>query len=286
MTSETGDYLAVFAAGLLEPLTNRRAGEQIAGRLTTAIALGQYWPGQRLPSERRLAQLLQVSRSSVREALHLLAEAGQLEVRRGSSGGAFITSASSPGAAAMVRRALLPGWARLTQLLDFRCTVEQQVARLAAERATAEDRTAIQLRSEEYLASSSEKQHSQAADRALHKAIARAAHNRFWYDLSLQLHYQVNQGIGTEPFSQELRRRGEEQHPLLAAAVVAGDVERSGELAARHFALNTEAIHHLLDVVGREPRQHASSEAQSNREAKVKRTAKASKVPKVNKKGA
>jgi GntR family transcriptional regulator, transcriptional repressor for pyruvate dehydrogenase complex len=252
VTSNPDEPLAAFAGGLLEPLTNRRAGEQIAERLATAIALGQYYPGQRLPSERRLAELLQVSRSSVREALHVLVEAGQLEVRRGANGGAFVTSASSPAAAAMIRRALLPGWARLTQLLDFRCTVEQQIGRLAAERATDEDRETIQRRAEEYLASSKEKEHSQAADRALHEAIARAAHNAFWYDLSLQLRFQVNQGLGTEPFSGELRRRGEEQHPPLAAAVIGGDVQRAGALAAQHFALNTEAIHQLLESVTRE----------------------------------
>jgi GntR family transcriptional regulator, transcriptional repressor for pyruvate dehydrogenase complex len=252
VTGNPDEPLAAFAAGLLEPFTNRRAGEQIAERLTTAIALGQFGPGQRLPSERRLAELLQVSRSTVREALHILVKAGQVEVRRGSSGGAFVTSASSPDAAAMIRRALLPGWARFNQLLDFRCTVEQQISRLAAERATEEDRKTIQRRAEDYLASSREKEHSQAADRALHEAIARAAHNRFWYDLSLQLHFQVNQGLGTEPFSAQLRRRGEEQHPPLAGAVIAGDVELAGELAARHFALNTEAIGQLLESVTRE----------------------------------
>jgi GntR family transcriptional regulator, transcriptional repressor for pyruvate dehydrogenase complex len=243
--------LVAVASGLLEPLTSRRAGELIAERLTTAIALGQYFPGQRLPSERRLAELLQVSRASVREALHLLAEAGQLEVRRGSRGGAFVTAASSPDAAAMIRRTLVPGWARLTQLLDFRCTVEQQISRLAAERASDQDRELVRLRAEEYLASSTEREQSQAADRALHEAIAQAAHNRRWYDLSVQLRYEVNQGLGTEPFSAELRHRAEEQHPDLAAAVVAGEVDRAGELAARHFALNTEAVRRLLETVTR-----------------------------------
>jgi GntR family transcriptional regulator, transcriptional repressor for pyruvate dehydrogenase complex len=256
VTRNPDEPLAAFASGLLEPLTNRRAGQQIAERLATAIALGQYYPGQRLPPERHLAELLRVSRSTVREALHVLVEAGQLEVRRGSSGGAFVTSVSSPAAAAMIRRALLPSWARLTQLLDFRCTVEQQIARLAAERATEEDRRTIQRRAEEYLSSSKEKERSQAADRALHEAIAQAAHNRFWYDLSLQLHVQVNQGLGTEPFSAELRRRGEEQHPPLASAVIDGHIEHAGELAARHFALNTEVIRQLLESVTRQAAVH------------------------------
>jgi GntR family transcriptional regulator, transcriptional repressor for pyruvate dehydrogenase complex len=260
VTGNPDDPLATFGAGLLEPLGHRRAVEQIAERLATAIALGQYSPGQRLPSERSLAELLQVSRSSVREALHVLVEAGQLQVRRGSSGGAFVTSASPPGAAAMVRRALLPGWARFSQLLDFRCTVEQQVARLAAERATNDDRQTIRRRANGYLVSGKEKGRSQAADRALHEAIARAAHNRFWYDLSMQLHCQVNQGLGTEPFSADLRRRGEEQHPPLAAAVIAGDIDLAGNLAGRHFALNTEAVRQLLESVSRENAATAAAE--------------------------
>jgi GntR family transcriptional repressor for pyruvate dehydrogenase complex len=160
----------------------------------------------------------------------------------------------------MVRRALLPGWARFSQLLDFRCTVEQQVARLAAERATNDDRQTIRRRANGYLVSGKEKGRSQAADRALHEAIARAAHNRFWYDLSMQLHCQVNQGLGTEPFSADLRRRGEEQHPPLAAAVIAGDIDLAGNLAGRHFALNTEAVRQLLESVSRENAATAAAE--------------------------
>ena len=259
MTSETYSPLRVEATGLLEPLTNRRAGELVTERLTTAIALGQYYPGQRLPPERRLAELLHVSRAAVRDALHRLSQDGQLEIRRGRNGGAFVTAASSPGAEEMIRRTLLPGWARLTQLLDFRCTVEQQIARLAAERATAEERDVIQRRAEDYLASGVARERSQAADFALHESIARAAHNTFWLDMSTQLRYEVNQGLGTEPFSAELRRRGEEQHPELARAVIEGAVERAGNLAARHFALNSEAVRQLLEAVTREPAADANA---------------------------
>lgn len=244
--------LAVGAAGLLEPLTNRRAGERIAERLVTAIALGQYVAGQRLPSERDLAALLEVSRASVRDGLHLLAAEGHVEIRRGRSGGAFVTNKPSTAAAAMIRRTLLPGWTRLAQLLDFRGTVEEQIARMAAARRTSEEAAEIARLVEMYLASSTERGESQAADQALHAAIAHAAHNRFWSELSTQLRYQVTQGLGAEPFSAELRRRGEEQHPVLAQAVIAGDVDRAGALAAEHFALTSDAIERLLVSVTRE----------------------------------
>ncbi len=245
------DDLATEATGLLEALPSRHVRERIAERLATAVALGQYWPGERLPAERRLAELLCVSRSTVRDALHLLADQGIVEIRRGRSGGTFVRAAETPVAGAVIRRALLPGWARLSTLLDFRCAVEEQIARLAALRRTeAESRQILRL-ADEYLASGGSRESSSAADQALHSAIAKASHNPLWVELSAQIRYDVNQGLGVEPFSAHLRRRGEEHHPLLAEAVAAGDASRAGALAAEHFALNTDAIKTLLASAAR-----------------------------------
>jgi DNA-binding FadR family transcriptional regulator len=251
VTRQRPTLLAEGVAGLLEPLENRRAGERLAERLTTAIALGQFWPGQRLPAERRLAELLSVSRSTVREALALLCEQGLIEISRGSMGGARVVSSTVEGSEAVIRRALLPGWERLTQLLDFRCSVEEQVARLAAERRTAEEAVEIRRLAEVYLECGGSREESAAADRALHEAIARAAHNPLWSDLCAQLRFDVNQGLGVEPYSAQLRRRGEEQHPQLATAVADGDVERAGIVALSHFALTSNAIRDLLASVAR-----------------------------------
>ena len=69
--------------GLLSPISVRTTGERIAERFVTAIALGQFVPGQRLPTERELAAMLGVSRATVREAIARLAESGYVTVRRG-----------------------------------------------------------------------------------------------------------------------------------------------------------------------------------------------------------
>ncbi|MDA8291172.1 MAG: GntR family transcriptional regulator [Actinomycetota bacterium] len=251
MTGEVLPPLVEGVSGLLEPLANRRAGERVAERLTTAIALGQFWPGQRLPAERRLAELLSVSRSTVRDALAILGDQGLVQIRRGRSGGAFVVSSNVVGSEAVIRRALLPGWERLAQLLDFRCSVEQQVARLAAERRSDAEAAEIRRLAQAYLDSGTSREQSAVADRALHEAIARAAHNPLWSELSVQLRYEVNQGLGVEPFSAQLRRRGEEQHPVLAEAVADGDVEHAGALALAHFALTNDAIRELLAAVAR-----------------------------------
>ena len=87
---------------LFAPLRLRNAGELIAERLVTAIALGVFVPGQRLPAEREMAASLGVSRTTVREAISRLAATGQVEVRRGRQGGAFVTAAESPEADEMI----------------------------------------------------------------------------------------------------------------------------------------------------------------------------------------
>jgi GntR family transcriptional regulator, transcriptional repressor for pyruvate dehydrogenase complex len=253
--------LAEDVGHLLESLAERRTGERIAERLLTALALGQYWPGQRLPSERRLASLLQVSRSSARHGIGLLKEQGYVEIRRGRNGGAFVTDRPVYAEAA-VRRTLLSGWTRLAALLDFRSTVEAQIAFVAAERRTKSEATSIRRLADDYLASGISREPSQRADQALHDAIAAATHNPFWRKLSLELRYEVNQGLGTEPFSPKLRQRGEEQHPVLAEAVAKGDAERAARLAASHFELNSVAIRELLASVSRQRIPRPAREAQ------------------------
>jgi DNA-binding FadR family transcriptional regulator len=69
MTEPAGAPAEGSFGGILSPVTMRTAGERIAERLVTAIALGEFVPDQRLPTERELAAMLEVSRTTVREAL-------------------------------------------------------------------------------------------------------------------------------------------------------------------------------------------------------------------------
>jgi DNA-binding FadR family transcriptional regulator len=72
----------------------RRLYEQIARRLATAIAAGEHELGQRLPSERELAQSFGVSRPTVREAIIALELDGLVEVRLGS--GVYVKNRQPP----------------------------------------------------------------------------------------------------------------------------------------------------------------------------------------------
>ncbi|MDX6327216.1 MAG: GntR family transcriptional regulator, transcriptional repressor for pyruvate dehydrogenase complex, partial [Nocardioidaceae bacterium] len=55
---------------LSRPLQVPSAVDEVADRLLAAVAIGEFVPGERLPVERALAQMLGVGRSTVHEALH------------------------------------------------------------------------------------------------------------------------------------------------------------------------------------------------------------------------
>lgn len=70
---------------VLQPVARRSVPDAVYDQLLAELTEGALEPGANLPSERRLAELLGVSRPAVREALQRLAHAGYVEVRQGDS---------------------------------------------------------------------------------------------------------------------------------------------------------------------------------------------------------
>ncbi|GAA2807390.1 FadR/GntR family transcriptional regulator [Saccharopolyspora taberi] len=96
----------------------------------------ERWPvGARLPNEVRLAAELGVGRSSVREAVRLLAREGLLDVRHGA--GTFVAERPAEPVEVMLRRA------RLLEVYEVRRALEVEAARLAARRVRPEDAEAL-----------------------------------------------------------------------------------------------------------------------------------------------
>jgi GntR family transcriptional regulator, transcriptional repressor for pyruvate dehydrogenase complex len=236
-------------ASILEPVRLRSAGEHIADRLVTAIALGEFVPGQRLPTERDLAALLGVSRTTVREAVQRLAAIGYVEVRRGRHGGSFVLSGAGPEATEMIRRTLLPDWDRFERLFDFRLLIEPLIARVAAERRTDDDAEEIRRTLRAYVDAGDDREASRAADQSVHVAIAQATQNPYFASLSSSIRSEISLGFGAEPYSAQIRARAVKDHTALADAVIAGDPGRASRVAAKHFALTESVLRELHERV-------------------------------------
>src|SRR3954466_13787922 len=67
----------------LQPVNRRSVPEDVFEQIVAEVLSGEMRPGEALPSERRLAEVLGVSRPAVREAMKRLTEAGLVEVRQG-----------------------------------------------------------------------------------------------------------------------------------------------------------------------------------------------------------
>jgi DNA-binding FadR family transcriptional regulator len=226
---------------LLRPVEMRTGGQLIAERLVTAIALGEFEPGQRLPAERELAATLEVSRTTVREALQRLHAGGYVLTRRGRDGGTFIQDVAVTGADEAVKRTLDQRWEELTGLLDYRRLIESLIARTAAERRDASDIAAIKTAVERYTGAGS-RADARIADHALHQTIARATHSERLADLSARIRREVGLGFDAEPYTPQMRQRALRQHPVLAEAVIAGNPAQAAKHATSHFSLTEGAL--------------------------------------------
>lgn len=244
-TSGTADDGDPTAGGLLSPLRTPAAGEVLADRITTAIALGEFTPGQRLPAERELAARLGVSRTTVRDALARVVTSGLLEVRRGRSGGAFVRGPWATDSARAVRATLGSQWDQLESTFDMRHLVEALVARTAAERRDAADTREIRAALRQY-ERATELPDAQAADLRLHHAIAKAAKNPRLLAVREQLLSEVSFGFAVEPFTDQVYARALPQHRQLAAAVIARDADAAWEIGRQHFAITDDELRAAL----------------------------------------
>ncbi len=233
---------------VLQPLELRRAEEQLAERFVTAIALGEFVPGQKLPSERALSAQLGVSRKTVRGALHRLADSGYVAIQRGRHGGAVVKEDWLPASGEIVRRTLGENWAAFEQLFDLRHLLEPLIARTAATRRDADDLERIVEACGAYDAAP-DREASRAADAALHAAIADATKNVHLAALSRQIRLQVSLGFSAEPYTHAIRQRAIADHRLLVEAVAAADAEAAERIAGEHFLLTEDALRRLARKV-------------------------------------
>uniref|UniRef100_A0A7C4S5E6 FadR family transcriptional regulator n=1 Tax=Geoglobus ahangari TaxID=113653 RepID=A0A7C4S5E6_9EURY len=129
---------------MFEPITNERKPIyiQILEVLRSSILSGKLRPGEKLPPERELAKLLNVSRTSVREALKLLAAQGLVKIVHGQ--GVFIVNADDSDY--LVKKLLdfkMTDVETIKDIMEIRRALEVKAAEWAAKRASEEQRTQL-----------------------------------------------------------------------------------------------------------------------------------------------
>ena len=174
-------------ASQMPRIHSTKLSEQVAQSLEQLILDGVYAVGERLPSERQLAEDYGVSRPSVRGALSTLAARNLIETRHG--GGHYVSEQLHSDFLSLWQNLLSRHDYMELDVLEFRRAFEGVMAGLAAERATETDLERIRscLELMDVAAQSENVVQQSEADVGFHQAVAEASHNVLFGHLSSSL---------------------------------------------------------------------------------------------------
>ena len=170
-----------------------RLSDRIADSiLSMIVAEKRFLPGSKLPNENVLSQELKVSRTTLREAIRILATGGILEIRRGR--GTFVREdfkQEQPEELSVLSSAKV----KARDLYEMRLIFEPEAAYYAALRATEEEIQRILALGKEIEQRIYQRKDRTEVEQAFHKSIARATHNEFMNQLMPVIYEGVNKGV-------------------------------------------------------------------------------------------
>ena len=122
-----------------KPFKVKRTFEVIVDLLREKIFSGELEIGDRLPPERELAQMVEVSRNTVRQAYHILNVLGIVEIHKGASGGAVIQEPSHRPLTQSLNDLIGLGRMKLNDIVEARLFLEKDIIQLVLKRMTEND---------------------------------------------------------------------------------------------------------------------------------------------------
>lgn len=239
-------------------MKDKRLYHSVADQITKLIDDGIYEPGSRLPGERELAEQLQVSRVTIREAEILLQALGRLDIRTGS--GVYVLDASEQ------KNGGLPDVSAF-ELTEARSLFESEAAALAASHMTDEILAKLEEDTRRMGDPALDEKEAEDADRDFHLTIAEASGNKailhvvhtFW---RMRTEIEAVKDVYESVCSEEPAVRGEE-HADILEALRNRNPDAARRAMRRHFTRLLEA---MLDVTEEQALEELRRKAKESRE--------------------
>lgn len=234
-----------------------RAFESIIQQVEAAILKGNLAVGDRLPSERELQGLLDVSRNTLRESLRVLEQKGLIEVRKGNRGGIFVKEINADSMAESLGLFVQSQRITMEQISEFRQDLEGLVTRRAALQGASKRMSDVDrlLERAEDLARKgpSEWDAFMQTDRDIHLALAQLAgnplHHFFLETVHTNFHrYHINAYL---PRDEETLQVTLMELKAIVKAVFRGEADRAEALAREHVRRATESMKQVSAEVGK-----------------------------------
>ena len=223
-----------MAASAFRPARSTRISDDVIEQIRASIFRGDLQPGDRLPSERKLAAQFGVSRVTIRDALRVLEAGGLIRVKVGGGGGPYVHAPDVETLSTAVGNHLKLIGAEFRELAEARLALETTAVRLACERATEKDLESLRLAIGHGAPSGGRDTAVSSVD--FHTALVTAAHNRAllaMFNATRALMEDAIELIHTSlPDTARVARR---VHTELYEAVVAGEPERAVRIMREHL---------------------------------------------------
>ena len=211
--------------------------DKIVDQLEKLIKEGKLAPGNKLPSERQLIDMLGVGRSSLREALNKLETMGYVEIQKRK--GIFVKSIDSTFQLDPLKRMMQEDKQKIVQLYEVRSDIEQASAYSAALERNQKDLEDIQKSIDAFESKAGQIEFKWELDQAFHLSIARASHNFFRihvimsiFDFSKEFIQPIIEGFAkTEENARIIAR----QHTSLFKAIDEKDADCAKEKMKEHL---------------------------------------------------
>jgi DNA-binding FadR family transcriptional regulator len=223
----------------IRKIQKRRLPDVVAEQIASAVMNGEFAAGARLPPERELAERFGVSRNVVREAVNELRSRGLLETRHGS--GSVVSGRLHKPVSDVLGSMVGATQDGEYKLLELRCALEINVARLAAERAGKDDMDALGRILDAYDAAGDDLDACADLDIEFHRALVRAARNELFEVVLASLEELV---LRTRKAS--LKRSGaavaSASHRKIFKAVKRRDAQMAANAMGEHLEMTREQL--------------------------------------------
>jgi GntR family transcriptional repressor for pyruvate dehydrogenase complex len=220
---------------MFEPVKNQRISDEILQQIREAVFSGKFQIGDRLPNERNLAELFAASRTSVREALRALEQEGVIYIKKGASGGVFVSEVDHRLVSRPFQTLLQLKKITMENISEVRLIFEPEAARLAALRAEPKDLRALEDVIGKMTQVVEEGEPPSSNDLMFHKLIARAAKNPILEMLSESMLEVASQVITDLHPSMDVLKHVLRCHKNVFDAIRSRNGERARAVMSEHI---------------------------------------------------
>lgn len=227
-----------------KPTTN--AFESTVERLSAAIKMGLYRSGSQLPPEPEMAEIMGVSRNTLREAIRVLLVQGILTVKRGRTGGTFVSGSFAPPSVVDLRQRLSASNISVQEILDHRLIIEVGVAGLAAQRATDQQQQALQTLVDKMFLAEDDFREYRRLDTCFHLLLASATQSNRLISVMADTHAELSDLMSAIPHSKPVCAHSSRQHRRLADAIQKGQVALAKSVMEEHTSGTYSLLNGLL----------------------------------------